>query len=129
MNLKGMSGSEIVRTVLATPDTSVNGVVYPTDAGLRVRADEAEQGEPFPFVIFRRVAIERDFGLDNTLLSTMETFAIECWGDTAARAQALEAQVVDALLAQGIPPSHNEPDGKDPYIGVNCVVIRADIWT
>lgn len=119
-----MTGGQILREILVGP-----GPDYPTSAADRIRPDEMGQGEPFPFVIFRRVGVNRDFGLDNTLLAVVETFALECWGETPAKAQALEAEVVDALLVAGNPPSPNEPDGNDPEVGVNCVVLRVDIWT
>ena len=118
-----MTGGEVLREILAGP-----GPAYPTAAGDNIRADLVEEKTPYPFAIFRRVSVDRDYGLDNTLLATKETFIIECWGETPAKAQALEAQVVNLLVTAGNPPSPNDPDALDPEVGVNAVTVRVDVW-
>lgn len=117
-----MSGGTQLRAILT-------GSPLATGAGTRVRADAADEKDTYPFIIFRRVEVHREYGLDNTLLGTREDFAIECWADTPAQAQALEAEVVAALLAEGIPVTPNDPDGNDPVVGVNAVVVNVSIWT
>lgn len=118
-----MSGGTLLRSILTTGSPS------PTGAGSRVRADAADEKDRYPFIIFRRTGVDRTFGLDNTLLATREDFAIECWADTPSAAQALESEVVDALLAEGWPPTPNDPDGNDPVVGVNAVVVNVSIFS
>lgn len=117
-----MSGGAILRSILTGSPT-------PTDAGDKVRPDEADERDQFPFIVFHRTRVERVQGLDNTILGTGESFAIECWAETPAKAQVIEAQVVQALHDAGWPVTPNDPDGKDPNIGVNVAVVNVDIWT
>jgi hypothetical protein len=117
-----MTGGEIIRAALTA------GSPIPTDAGLRVRQDAADEQDAYPFIIFRRVAVFRDRGLDNTLLATKETFHVECWGETREESDDLETQAVAALEAAGRPPSDNDPDGLDPDVKVRAAVIVVDIW-
>jgi len=98
-----------------------------TSAGDKVRFDALEEGDEVPFIVLRRVGVDRDFGLDNTLLSTKETFHIECWAESRGEAQEIEQQVVDRLLAAGIPPDPNDVDGFTPNQDVRCVVVIASI--
>lgn len=74
-------------------------------------------------MIGRRVAVERTFGLDNTLLEHKETYSLECWGETRDQASDLEDQVVTLLVGAGLPPDPNGPDGIDPVVDVRCCVI------
>jgi hypothetical protein len=115
-----MSGGTLLRAVLTgSPGTS---------AGSRVRADAADEKDIYPFIIFRRTTVDRIYGLDNTRLGVREDFSIECWGDTPAAAQALEAEVVAALAAADLPVNPNDPDGNDPMVGVNAAVVNVSIW-
>lgn len=118
-----MTGGEIIRSVLGT------GSPLATGAGDRVRQDAADESDPFPFIIFRRVAVYRERGLDNTLLAKKETFHIECWGETRAESDVLEEQAIDALLDAGYPAEENEPDGMDPDVKVRASVFAVCIWT
>lgn len=118
-----MTGGEILRTVLGT------GSPLATDAGDRVRQDAADESDPFPFIIFRRVEVYRERGLDNTLLAKKETFHVECWGENREESDVLEEQAIDALLAAGYPAENNEPDGLDPDVKVRAAVFVVCIWT
>lgn len=117
-----MTGGEIVRQTLT-------GSPYATDAGEAVRSDAADEKDDYPFIVFRRTNVFRDWGLDNTLMGTRETFQIECWDETPAKAQVLEQQVVEAFLTIGVPTLPNDPDAQDPTVLVNCAVVNVDIWT
>lgn len=118
-----MTGGEILRAVLTA------GSPLPTLAGLRVRQDAADETDDFPFVIFRRISVVRQRGLDNTVLAVCETFHVESWGETRAESDELETQVVAVLEASGYPPLDNEPDGLDPDVKVRAAVFAVDIWT
>lgn len=117
-----MTASEELRSII------VDGSPQ-TDAADRVRFDAADEGDAYPLIVLRRVRIERDFGLDNTPLAKHETFHIECWSDYRTQAQQLEEQVVERLIAAGIPPDQNDPDGIEPEQDSRCCVVIATFIT
>jgi len=118
-----VTGGEIIRAALTA------GSPLPTDAAGRVRQDAADEDDEFPFIIFRRVEVERLRGLDGSLHATKETFHVECWGETRAQSDALEAQAIAALAAARRYCDGNEPDGLDPEVKVRSAVFLIDIWT
>lgn len=118
-----MTGSEQVRAALTA------GSPYPTLAEDRVRSDAADPEDACPYIVFRRIAVDREFGLDNTLLAMTETFQIFCWGSTPAEAQQLEAETVGALLAVDLVPGPNDPDDVNFDVGDNVVVLTVDVVT
>ena len=118
-----MTGGELIRAAL------IAGSPLPTLAGLKVRQDAADENDKFPFIIFRRVNVVRDRGLDGTLLTTKEVFHVECWGETRAESDALEAQALLAISAAGFYPDGNEVDGLDPDVKVRAAVFAVDVWT
>jgi hypothetical protein len=115
-------GGSMLRDILT-------GSPYATAAADRVRANAADPEDVPPYIIFRRTAVHRDWGLDNTLLAMRETFNIECWGETPAKSQELEQQVVTALVAAGIPTNDNDSDGLDPKMQLDVSAVNVDIWT
>lgn len=117
-----MSGGTQLRAILT-------GSPLATSAGDKVRPDAIDEKDKAPYIIFRRTQVERIYGLFNNVMATREDFDIECWADTPAQAQVLEAEVVAALAEAGIPVNPNDPDGNDPLVGVNAVVVRVSIWT
>ncbi len=118
-----MTGGEVLYAALAT------GSPLPTDALDRVRQDAADEGDPFPFIVFRRVAVERLRGIDGSLHATHETFHVESWGETRAESDVLEAQAIAALEIAGLYPNGNEPDGIDPDVKVRAAVFEVDVWS
>lgn len=100
-----------------------------TSAGSRVRQDAADQNDDYPFIIFRRVEVERLRGLDGTLHATKEIFHVECWGENRAASDDLEAEALTAVQAAGLYADGNEPDGVDPEVKVRAAVFAVDIWT
>ena len=116
-----MTGGERLRSAL------IAGAA--TDAGSKVRQDAADQSDEYPFIIFRRVEVERLRGIDGTLHATKEIFHIECWGKTRAESDVLEAQALAALQAAGLYADGNEPDGLDPEVKVRAAVFMIDLWT
>lgn len=116
-----MTGGQIISSVLATG--------LPTDAGLRIRQDAADEEDILPFIIYRRVNVERLRGLDGSLHATRETFHIECWGLTRVACELLESQALLAFDAAGYYPDGNEPDGIDPEVKVRAAVFAVDIWS
>lgn len=116
-----MTGGERLRAVLSAGAA--------TSAGSKVRQDAADQDDEYPFIIFRRVAVERLRGIDGSLHATKETFHIECWGETRAESDTLEAQALAALQTAGLYADGNEPDGLDPEVKVRAAVFVIDLWT
>jgi hypothetical protein len=113
-------GAEILRDAitLGSPD--------PTYARA-VRQDLADEADEFPYIVFRRIAVERDIGLDGTLLGVRETYHVECWGHNREEEMVLENRVVDLLLAAHLPPRSNDTDGLDPSMLVRAGVIVVDV--
>lgn len=118
-----MTGGEILRAALTA------GSPDPTAAGDKVRQDAADEQDIPPFIIFRRVDVFRDRGIDGTLLSIKETFHIECWGEDRAGSDLLEEQAIAALYAADLFPDSNDPDGIDPEVKVMAAVFAVDVWT
>ena len=118
-----MTGGERIRAAL------IAGSPDPTGAGTKVRQDAADENDEYPFIIFRRTDVVRDRGLDGTLLSMVETFQVECWGETREESDDLETQAVAALEAAGFYPNGNEVDGLDPDVKVRAAVFMVDVWT
>jgi len=116
-----MSAWDEIRPIL------INGSPI-TSAGDRVRIDSGNEGDEYPIVIGRSVAVKRSYGLDNTLLEKRETLSLECWGETREQASVLEGQVVALLEAAGLPPDENGPDGIDPTVDVRCCVVFVTVW-
>lgn len=116
-----MSGGERLRAAL------VAGAG--TDAGARVRQDAADQEDAYPFIIFRRVEVDRLRGLDGSLHATKEIFHVECWGETRDQSDAIEAQALALLQTAGLYADGNEPDGLDPEVKVRAAVFELVIWT
>lgn len=117
-----MTGGEQLRAALTAASPN-------TDAGSRVRQDAADEDDQYPFIIFRRVSVERQRGLDGTLLAMRETFQVECWGQTREESDALEDQALEALQAAGLYADGNEVDGLDPEVKVRAAVFNVDVWT
>lgn len=117
-----MTGGEQLRAAITAASPS-------TDAGSRVRQDAADEDDQYPFIIFRRVGVERQRGLDGTLFSMRETFQVECWGQTREESDALEQQAIEALQAAGLYADGNEVDGLDPEVKVRAAVFSIDVWT
>ena len=117
-----MTGGEILRAAL------IAGSPVATAAGTKVRQDAADENDLYPFIIFRRVAVERQRGLDGTLLATRETFHVECWGETREESDLLEMQAIPAIEAAGYFPDGNDVDGIDPDVKVRAAVFVVDIW-
>lgn len=118
-----MTGAEVLRDALLAHPLLVDLV------GTRVRVDAAEERDEYPFIVFRRRKVDRDFGLDNTLLATMEQFEIECWAAQRLASLQVEAEVVDALLAAGLVPDENPTDALDPDVDVRAAVVYVTVWT
>ena len=117
-----MSGGEVIRAALIAGSPL-------TAAELKVRQDAADQDDAFPFIVFRRVNVERLRGLNGELHATRETFQIECWGETRAQSDLLEAEALNTLTTAGLYPDGNEVDGLDPEVLVKAAVFAVDVWS
>jgi hypothetical protein len=118
-----VNGGELIRAAL------ISGSPDPTSAGTRVRQDAAKDDDPYPFIIFRRIDVDRQRGLGGGLLAMRETFQVECWGENREESDELESQAVAALEAAGFYPDGNEVDGIDPEVKVRAGVFTLDVWT
>lgn len=97
--------------------------------GSRIRSDIAKTGDVLPLVVFRRFAIAKEYGIDNTPLARRETFQIECWGETRDKSSDVAELVMEALEAVGLPVETSDPDALDPQTAQRAVVLNVDIWS
>lgn len=95
--------------------------------GTRIRADLASESDDYPFVIFKRSALEHIRGLDNTLHGTQETFEIECWAGTRSATVDVSEQAMLALAAADLPVDTADPDGIDPALLERVIVLRVEV--
>ena len=116
-----MTGGEQIRAAL----TAGLG----TMAGSRVRQDMADERDELPFIIFRRFGYKYETGLLGPPMAMQEVMHIECWADTRAQTDAMEAQVVAALLAANLFPLGGDTDGTDADVKVRAGTIMVDVWT
>lgn len=121
-----MRGWEVISALLvgASPRSRAGEKVFIDSA-----PDVPDDGEnPYPFVVGHRVAVKRDYGLDNTLLEHKETYMLECWGETRNESNELADEVAATLEVGGFPPDDNGPDGLDPVVDVRCTVLYVSCW-
>lgn len=74
--------------------------IYDTLKGLvedRVFPDEAPQGAPTPFIVFRMTSQEVIGTIHGTTVATIDTYAVDVWDDTRSKTLALVDQVRTAM--------------------------------
>lgn len=96
--------------------------------GTKVRADQADDKDSFPYIVFRRTDVKREYGLNNTLLSREDVYEIECWHEQRLQADTMADMVTTALLTAGIVPDNNDPDALDPELVKRCAVVTCTVW-
>lgn len=118
-----MSAAEDLRVALLahTPLTAI--------VGQRVRQDFGDEGDAYPFVVFKQTGNTPIRGLDGSLHARSEDFQVESWGATRAASAALHVVVEAALLASDIECDPADPDAIDPDIGARACVWNVRIWT
>lgn len=116
-----MTPSELIEAALTAGSPNV--------AVLHVRQDAADEEDEYPFIIFRRVNVDRLKNLLGETMATKSTFHVECWGETRAESDAIETQALAALEAVGLYPDGNEVDGLDPDVKVRAAVFAVDVWS
>lgn len=116
-----MEGWDTISAVL------INGSPQ-TAAGEKIRIDSANDADAYPFVVGHRVNVKREFGLDNSLHAVIETYMLECWGETRDASARLSDECAALLIAAGYPLDDNGPDGLDPVVDVRCVVLYVTLF-
>ena len=92
----------------------------------RIAQNAVPQGASLPYVAFTAQHTP-DFGLDNTKLANGVTFAVECWAETAASADAVADQVEAALLAAGVVCT-SRATTFDPELGLDATALTVEWW-
>lgn len=95
----------------------------------RVRQDFGDEGDAYPFVVFKQTGNEPFRGLDGSLHARAEDFQVESWGTTRAESAAIHVLVEAALHVADMDPDPADPDGIDPEIGARACVWNVRIWT
>jgi hypothetical protein len=95
--------------------------------GGRIRVDFAEAGDAYPFVIIKRAGLDFVRGLGGQRLGQVETFEIECWGNTRSESVAVSEQANLALEAAQLYATQAQPDGVDPDLLARVTVLSVDI--
>jgi hypothetical protein len=96
----------------------------------RIALNAVPAGSDTPVVVFG-AAHERTLGLDGTLLADKGTLLVQCWGDTAASADA----VADAVLAAAATApaaagavAIDRSSSFDPDIGLHATELTVEWW-
>ena len=98
----------------------------------RIAFDKVPQGISRPFVVLVRQATERAATLDGSWNGGKITFALQCWDDTRAGAEALADAVEDALAAStrepnGI-PVEDRSSAYEPELDLEAVNLIVEWW-
>jgi hypothetical protein len=94
--------------------------------GTRIAQNAVPQAAALPYVAFT-ASHAPEFGLDNTLLSNVVTFSVECWAETAAAADVVANQVKAALLADARVCT-SRSSAFDPDVGLDATVLTCEWW-
>nr|WP_297526950.1 DUF3168 domain-containing protein [uncultured Roseateles sp.] len=97
--------------------------------GGRIRVDFARENDAYPFVVYKRSALDREKGLDGKVQAEMETFEIECWADTRDASVGISELAMAALDAADLDPEEAQPDGVDPELLKRATVLSVQVWT
>jgi hypothetical protein len=95
--------------------------------GDRIRVDFAEVGDAYPFVIVKRAGLDFIRGLGGIRLGTVETFEVDCWGNTRSESVAVSEQANLALEAAQLYATQAQPDGVDPDLLARVTVLSVEI--
>jgi hypothetical protein len=115
--------AEELRTALLASD-AVRALVKD-----RIRSDIGLEGDAYPLIVFKRSNFTVETGLDNSVHARSDTFAVECWADTRAKALDVADAVLEALLVADMPPDPSDPDAIDPEQDARCVPFNVTLWT
>ena len=85
--------------------------------------------DAYPFVVYKRSALDREKGLDGKVQAEMETFEIECWADTRDASVGISELAMAALDAADLDPEEAQPDGVDPELLKRATVLSVQVWT
>ena len=98
--------------------------------GTRIAMNSVPEGSTLPLVVFTS-SHERTLGLDNSLLADTCTLAVQCWGQTAASAEAVADAVVAAVAtapaASGAVVTARETNF-DPDLGLDATQLTVEWW-
>lgn len=97
--------------------------------GDRIRPDLARTTDAMPFVVFKRVNLKRELGLDGSVHAQVESFHVESWGEYRHVSVQVSEAVLDALQAAGLAPEDADPDSLDPETLDRANVVLVDIWS
>lgn len=100
--------------------------------GTRIAADKVPQNSARPFAVFVRQETEVITTLDGASHGARIKFAVQCWGDTRASAEAVADAVQAALAAStrepyGI-PIDDRSAAYDPDLDLEAVNLIFDWW-
>jgi len=105
---------------LLLADTALTAVV-----GERIAIDQVEQGVERPYIVFSTQGVDKQLGLDGTLLGRITTIDIQCCG--ADRDDAITvADLVEVALAAASQDSDRGTTGYDADNGLEVEVVTVD---
>lgn len=94
----------------------------------RVYPDRAEEGEPFPFVVFARTGSQPQTAMDGSVLATLVSLEVQCWADSFLSAQAVADAVATAVRAQVPQQVTGRAGGYDPDLGRSVASLIVEWW-
>lgn len=98
--------------------------------GPRIVANAAPKGAPFPLVTFASNHAPT-LGLDGTLLGNQCTLQVQCWGETAAQADAVADAVAAAVATAPLEAGATVLDRStafDPDISKDGTTLAVEWW-
>lgn len=93
----------------------------------RVALNAVPENSAHPLVVFTTAQVP-DLALDNTVLGTLVTHSVQCWGITSAAAQAVADAVRGALAANANYVVLGEASAFDEELGLDAVQLTVERW-
>lgn len=109
----------------------VNDAALTALVGSRVALNAVPEGAVMPLVVFT-AAHDRTLGLNNELLADLCTFSVQCWGTTAAQADAVADAVIAAIATLAPAASGacviDRASAFDAEIGFDGTTLTVEWW-
>lgn len=116
-----MSAETDLRTLLAA-DSGVTTLV-----GSRIAMSAVSEGSVYPLIVYTAQR-QREHGLDNTLHAQGLLYEIQCWGQTAASAEAVADEAEAAIGANVDYLVTGRVSGFDEELLLDVVTLSVERW-
>jgi hypothetical protein len=115
-----MSIETDIRAALLT-DTALTALI-----GQKLALNAMDQDAAPPYIVFS-CRIDRELGMDNTVLGQDATLEFQCWGRSAEQADAVSAALIDALRSKTEAEPLSRSTGYDADMGFDAAIVSAQL--